>query len=243
MYDSAYLIAAQLVFAYAFDMVLTWSRRERYTLGFGPFPIIFSINLFLWFKVDWFYWQFLMIAIGFTVKELVRWNKDGRRTHIFNPSSFPLGLFSLVLIVTGTTRLTWGPEIATTLFDAPHIYPLIFAVSLPAQVMRLRGHPRGRVRHGRLGRLLDRHPGLVSSGRAAEECDGDDDQPSVLQKPRSHCIPTRAVLHRNVGALLRTYSSGGSTSPFPSAPAGSAGEAEVGEPASSLSLAMLVSLP
>ena len=123
MYDSAYLIAAQLVFAYAFDMVLTWSRRERYTLGFGPFPIIFSINLFLWFKVDWFYWQFLMIAIGFTVKELVRWNKDGRRTHIFNPSSFPLGLFSLVLIVTGTTRLTWGPEIATTLFDAPTSTP------------------------------------------------------------------------------------------------------------------------
>ncbi len=135
VYDSVHLIAAQLVFAYAFDMVLTWSRRERYTLGFGPFPIIFSINLFLWFKVEWFYWQFLMIAIGFAVKELIRWNKDGRRAHIFNPSSFPLGLFSLVLIVTGTTRLTWGPEIATTLFDAPHIYLLIFAVSLPAQFL------------------------------------------------------------------------------------------------------------
>ena len=130
-----HLIAAQLVFAYAFDILLTWSRRERYTLGFGPFPVIFSINLFLWFKVDWFYWQFLMIAIGFAAKELIRWNKDGRRAHIFNPSSFPLGLFSLVLIVTGTTRLTWGPEIAITLLQAPHIYLLIFAVSLPAQVL------------------------------------------------------------------------------------------------------------
>ena len=113
VYDSAHLIAAQLVFAYAFDMLLSWSRRERYTLGFGPCPIIFSTNLFLWFKVDWFYWQFLMVAIGFSVKELVRWNKYGRRTHIFNPSSFPLALFSLVLIVTGTTRLTWGPEIGS----------------------------------------------------------------------------------------------------------------------------------
>ena len=130
-----HLIAAQLVFAYAFDILLTWSRRERYTLGFGPFPVIFSINLFLWFKVDWFYWQFLMIAIGFAAKELIRWNKDGRRAHIFNPSSFPLGLFSLVLIVTGTTGLTWGPEIAITLLQAPHIYLLIFAVSLPAQVL------------------------------------------------------------------------------------------------------------
>src|SRR5262245_49106102 len=34
VYESAYLIVAQLVFAYAFDMLLTWSRRDTYTLGF-----------------------------------------------------------------------------------------------------------------------------------------------------------------------------------------------------------------
>ena len=58
VYDAAPLIAAQLLFAYAFDMLLSWSRRDGYTLGFGPFPVIFSINLFLWFKPDWFYLQF-----------------------------------------------------------------------------------------------------------------------------------------------------------------------------------------
>ena len=135
VYDSAHLIAAQLAFAYAFDMLLTWSRRERYTLGFGPFPIIFSINLFMWFKPDWFALQFLMVAVGFAVKDLVRWNKEGRRTHIFNPSSFPLGLFALGLIVTGTTGITWGPEIAVTQIFPPHIYLLIFLASLPAQLL------------------------------------------------------------------------------------------------------------
>ena len=135
VYDSAHLIAAQLAFAYAFDMLLTWSRRERYTLGFGPFPIIFSINLFMWFKPDWFALQFLMVAVGFAVKELVRWNKEGRRAHIFNPSSFPLGLFALGLILTGTTGITWGPEIAVTQIFPPHIYLLIFAASLPAQLL------------------------------------------------------------------------------------------------------------
>ena len=50
VYEFAYLIVAQLLFAYAFDMLLSWSRRDTYTLGFGPFPIIFSTNLFLWFK-------------------------------------------------------------------------------------------------------------------------------------------------------------------------------------------------
>ena len=135
VYDSAHLIAAQLAFAYAFDMLLTWSRRERYALGFGPFPIIFSINLFMWFKPDWFALQFLMVAVGFAVKELVRWNKAGRLAHIFNPSSFPLGLFALGLILTGSTGITWGPEIAVTQIFPPHIYLLIFAVSLPAQLL------------------------------------------------------------------------------------------------------------
>ena len=70
VYDAAYLIIAQLLFAYAFDMLLTWSRRDKYTLGFLPFPIVFSTNLFLWFKPDWFYFQFMMIAFGFAAKFL-----------------------------------------------------------------------------------------------------------------------------------------------------------------------------
>ncbi len=135
VYNSVDLIATQLLFAYAFDILLTWSRRDTYTLGFGPFPIIFSTNLFLWFRPDWFYLQFLMVAVGFAAKELIRWNKEGRRVHIFNPSSFSLGLFSMVLILTGTTHLTWGPEIAATLFNPPQIYVMIFLVGLPAQYL------------------------------------------------------------------------------------------------------------
>jgi hypothetical protein len=130
VYDMAVLMAGQLAFAYAFDMLLSWSRRERYVLGFGPFPIIFSINLFLWFRDDWFFLQFLMIAVGFLGKELVRWTREGRRVHVFNPSAFSLGLFSLVLIATSSTDLTWGPEIASTLTLAPRIYTFLFLVGL-----------------------------------------------------------------------------------------------------------------
>lgn len=133
--DAAALIVAQIVFAYAFDMLLAWSRREDYAFGFGPFPIIFSTNLFLRFRDDWFALQFLMIAVGFLAKELIRWEKDGRRTHIFNPSSFALALFSLGLIVTGTSRITWAEEIATLLILPPQIYLFIFLVSLPGQFL------------------------------------------------------------------------------------------------------------
>jgi hypothetical protein len=130
VYDHAWLIVAQLIFAYAFDMLLAWSRREKYVLGFGAFPIVFSTNLFLWFKDDWFYLQFLMIAIGFMGKEFVRWQREGKSTHIFNPSAFTLGLFSLILLITGTSDLTWGQQIATTLTLAPHIYLFLFCIGL-----------------------------------------------------------------------------------------------------------------
>ena len=135
VYDSAFLIAAQLVFAYAFDMLLCWSRRDTYTFGFGPFPVIFSINLFLWFADDWFYLQFLLVALGFAGKELLRWNKGGRRVHIFNPSSFPLAVFSLGLILTGTSDLTWAQDIATSQFYPPHVYLVLFLVALPGQYL------------------------------------------------------------------------------------------------------------
>ncbi len=130
VYDVAWLLLAQLTFAYAFDMLLAWSRREGYVLGFGPFPIILSINLFLWFRDDWFYLQFLMIAVGFLGKEFVRWHREGRKVHIFNPSAFSLGLFSLLLIATNTTDLTWGQEIASTLTLAPRIYLFLFVMGL-----------------------------------------------------------------------------------------------------------------
>ncbi|MDP1932352.1 MAG: hypothetical protein Q8L60_12935 [Gammaproteobacteria bacterium] len=124
--EHALLLVAQLLFAYAFDMLMAWSRRDSYLLGFGPFPIIFSTNLFLWFRDDWFYLQFLMIAVGFMGKEFVRWKRDGKSTHIFNPSAFTLGLFSLILIFTNTTDFTWGPQIASTLSLAPGIYTYLF---------------------------------------------------------------------------------------------------------------------
>jgi hypothetical protein len=133
VYDQTPLIAAQLIFAYAFDMLLGWSRRESYVLGFGPFPVIFSINLFLWLRPDWFYLQFVMIGLGFAAKELIRWNREGRRVHIFNPSSFPLAVLSLALILTGASDVTRGQDIAISQFYPPHMYLVLFLVGLPGQ--------------------------------------------------------------------------------------------------------------
>jgi hypothetical protein len=125
----------QLVFAFAFDSLLNWSRRDVYTLGFGPFPVILSINLFLLFKPEWFYWQFVLVALGFAAKELIRWDRDGRKAHIFNPSSFPLAVFSFFLLLTRTTDITFGNYIANTIFDTPYIFLAVFLLALPVQIL------------------------------------------------------------------------------------------------------------
>jgi hypothetical protein len=135
VYNAAPLIAAQIVFAYGVEILLTWSRRDTYTLGFAPFPVVFSINLFLWFKPEWFYLQFLMVAFGFAAKEIIHWHKEGRSAHIFNPSAFTLALFSVALLLTARSDISWGQTIAITQFYPPQMYLMLFLIGLPGQLL------------------------------------------------------------------------------------------------------------
>lgn len=133
VYHEIPLILSQVLFLYVLDMLVCWFRRDKWILGFGPIPIIFSMNLFLWFRDDWFYLQFVMVAIIVFGKEFVRWKRDGHSTHIFNPSAFALFLTSVVLIATHNTPITWGPQISQTFTNPPNIFLEIFVLGLIVQ--------------------------------------------------------------------------------------------------------------
>ncbi len=133
VYAEGPLILSQVVFLYIFDALLTWSRGRTWRLGFGPWPIIFSTNLFMWFRDDWFVFQFLMVALGVFGKQFILWRREGKWTHIFNPSAFALTVVSLVLIFSGTSGYTWGEQIATTQGRPPHLYMEIFLSGLVVQ--------------------------------------------------------------------------------------------------------------
>lgn len=126
-------ILSQVFFLYALNFLLAWTRGRDVRLGFGVLPIIGSTNLFMWFRDDWFGLQFLLVATGALGKEFIQWERDGRRVHVFNPSSFGLSLFSVVLIATGTTSYTWGEELASLLALPPRIYLLLFVGGLVVQ--------------------------------------------------------------------------------------------------------------
>jgi len=129
------LIFAQLFFLYSLEGLITWSKGKTWRLGFGPMPIIFSTNLLLWFKDDWYYMQFVMVTLGALGKQFLTWEREGKRTHIFNPSAFGQSLIALGLIAAGlSNEWTWGREIATT-FEAPYMLIVIFALGLVVQYL------------------------------------------------------------------------------------------------------------
>ncbi len=132
IYAQAPLILVQFAFLYAFDALFAWSRGQAWRLSSGPTPIVLSTNLFIWFRDDWFGFQFAMLAAGLLGKEFVKWTKDGRRTHIFNPSGFGLACAATVLIATGTTDLTWAKPLASTI-DFPGIFVFLFGLGLVVQ--------------------------------------------------------------------------------------------------------------
>jgi hypothetical protein len=133
VYHHIPLILAQIVFVYALDMMVCWWRRDAWVLGFGPFPIVLSTNLFLWFKDDWWFLQFLLVATGVLAKEFLTWKRENRRVHIFNPSAIGLALFSVILLATGTTHISWAEQVAVTLGRPPQIYVVIFLLGLVVQ--------------------------------------------------------------------------------------------------------------
>jgi Na+-translocating ferredoxin:NAD+ oxidoreductase RnfD subunit len=128
------LVLAQVLFLYCFDALMSWTRGRSFRFGFGALPIIFSTNLLLWFRDDWYYLQFAMVATGALGKEFIKWTRDGKRTHIFNPSVFGQTLVAIALLATGTTlQLTHGGEIAARFGTPPYMYLVIFLGGLVVQ--------------------------------------------------------------------------------------------------------------
>ena len=76
-----------------------------------------------------------MISIGVVAKEYVQWKRDGKSAHIFNPSAVGLFLFSVILIATHSTHITWGEDIALNLHLPPNIYLEIFLLGLVVQAL------------------------------------------------------------------------------------------------------------
>lgn len=135
VYEFIPFVLAQLVLAIAIESLFSLTRRKRCVLGMGPVPVILSLNLFLWFHLPWFFFQFAMVALVYVGKEFVRRQLDGHSRHIFNPSAFAMAIASVALIATAQTPITQGVEIAQSQYVPPYIFLAIFLAALPGQAL------------------------------------------------------------------------------------------------------------
>lgn len=135
VYAEVPLILSQLIFLYCLDALFSWSRGRTWRLGFGPMPIVISTNLLLWFHHDWYFLQYAMLTVGALGKQFITWERDGRRTHIFNPSAFGQSVFAIGLIATGTTSLLTAGQLIAQTFETPHMLIVIFLGGLVVQYL------------------------------------------------------------------------------------------------------------
>lgn len=120
-------ILSQLVFAFALDALLNWTRHGHWRIGVGPLPIVLSTNLFVWFAqpaIQWF-------VIGVAIASRLLLQRHGR--HLFNPSAFGVATAALLaLLLPGW--LPWGSPTMDEEFNlAPNMTEFLMLVALVAQ--------------------------------------------------------------------------------------------------------------
>ncbi len=127
------LIIVQIIFAYLVEGLLSWSRRKPWRLAFLPIPVTLSLNLFIWFNEEYFYFQLVMLFVAFLAKEFIQWRQDGELRHVFNPSGFALAATSVVLMSTGSIYMTGGLDFIVAFYLPPNLYEVLFLLGIVLQ--------------------------------------------------------------------------------------------------------------
>ena len=130
-------LLAQLVFACGLEMLLSWFRFRSWRFGLGPVPVVLSLNLFLWMTDEYALLQFGLIALAYGGRELVTWQRAGRRGHVFNPSAFALTLVSFGLILSGSRDVSRGVDIIGSFDLPPGFFEVVFLLGLVPQLVFL----------------------------------------------------------------------------------------------------------
>ena len=103
-------IAYQLCFAFLLDVLISLWKHGEYRIGFSVFPIVFSTNLFIWFRPEFFYLQLVMISVGVLSKHAITRVVNGQRSHIFNPSVVGM-LFGTFWVLSFGTHYAYFSEL------------------------------------------------------------------------------------------------------------------------------------
>ncbi len=129
-YNHLIHLIPQFLFAYLLKFNLAYIRKKEFVFDFGPIPIVFSLNFFMWFPNEKFYLYYLLIALALVTKEFICWKKKAEPNHVFNPSAIALVTFIIFLILTNSHSLTLSQLVANSLNQAPYMYEVLFFLGI-----------------------------------------------------------------------------------------------------------------
>lgn len=119
-------ILFQLVFATWLQQLVAVAVGRKFRVGFSSFPIVLSINLFIWARPDSFYFQLLMVGAAVLSKAFLVKRTDGR--HVFNPSALVMAIAALCVLTFDLGAQFLTHDIVMSYMAVPHFYEFVFLV-------------------------------------------------------------------------------------------------------------------
>ena len=123
------LILHQIAYVYLFYFTSCMIFKKSFVLSLALIPMIFSINLFMWFYNDYFLFQYLLISLAILAKMFLTRNVNGKRSHIFNPSAIVLMVVTIAVLAMPNKDLVYGPQIGSMWLGLPFFDGLIFTLA------------------------------------------------------------------------------------------------------------------
>jgi hypothetical protein len=117
-------IVGMIAFGLALDILISSCRQNCIFISLRALPIVFSINLFIWYSGKNAWISYFLIAIALSSKLIFQ--RNGR--HIFNPSAFAISIAGILWIC--FPRTFEYIDISGPLSFPPNMIELIFLASL-----------------------------------------------------------------------------------------------------------------
>ena len=123
------LIIHQIAYVYLFYFVCCMVFNKPFVLSLSLVPMIFSINLFMWFYNDYFIFQYGLISLAILAKMFLTREINGKRSHIFNPSAIVLMVVTIAVLALPNKDLVYGPQIGSMWLGLPLFDGFIFTLA------------------------------------------------------------------------------------------------------------------
>lgn len=115
-----------VLFAFGVDFVVSALRYKSWYASFGPIPVVFSANLFVWFLGADAPFSYAIVALAISSKHLI--HRGGK--HIFNPSAFGVCVIAIPCLLYPNR---FGEiDLAHALNAPPNMQELVLFVGLVA---------------------------------------------------------------------------------------------------------------